>query len=48
MSKRELKKYIAELDKEQLGEQLLDLYGRFKEVKSYYDFLVKYYICRLN
>ncbi len=38
MSKRELKKYIVELNKEQLEEQVLDLYGRFKEVKQFYDF----------
>lgn len=38
MSKRELKKYIGELTKAQLQEQILDLYGRFKDVKSYYDF----------
>jgi len=38
MSKRELKKYITELKKEQLEEQILDLYGRFKEVKQFYDF----------
>lgn len=39
MSKRDLKKYIAELNKEQLEEQLLDLYARIKEVKVYYDFV---------
>lgn len=38
MSKRELKKYLSELTKEQLAEQIIDLYGRFKEVKTYYDF----------
>jgi hypothetical protein len=38
MSKRDLKKYIAELNKEQLEEQVLDLYTRFKQVKEYYDF----------
>jgi len=38
MGKRELKKYLAELDKSQLEEQIIDLYGRFKEVKVYYDF----------
>ncbi len=38
MSKRELKKYISELDKKQLEEQLIDLYERFKEVKEYYNF----------
>jgi hypothetical protein len=39
MSQRELKKYIHELTKEQLEEQLEDLYIRFKEVKAYYDFV---------
>ncbi|TKG94536.1 hypothetical protein EYV94_11340 [Puteibacter caeruleilacunae] len=38
MSKREFKKYISGLSKEQLEEQLIDVYGRFKEVKEYYDF----------
>ncbi|MCK5857141.1 MAG: hypothetical protein KAG64_06600 [Bacteroidales bacterium] len=39
MSKRDLKKYVAELTKKQLEEQVLDLYARFKEVKVYYDFV---------
>ncbi len=38
MSKRDLKKYIAELNKAQLEDQIMDLYSRFKEVKQYYDF----------
>ncbi|GET29720.1 DUF6155 family protein [Prolixibacter sp. SD074] len=38
MSKRELKQYLKELTKEQVEEQILDLYGRFKEVKTFYDF----------
>ena len=38
MSKRELKKYLKDLSKEQLEEQILDIYNRFKEVKEYYDF----------
>jgi len=38
MSKRELKAYIKELTKEQLEEQIQDLYVRFKDVKEYYDF----------
>ncbi len=38
MSKRDLKKYIAALNKEQLEKQLMDLYTRFKQVKEYYDF----------
>jgi len=38
MSKRELKKYIKELNKEQLEEQITELYSKFKEVKTYYDF----------
>lgn len=38
MSKRELKKYLKDLTKEQLEEQILDLYNRFKEVKEYYNF----------
>ncbi|NER13704.1 hypothetical protein GWK08_09660 [Leptobacterium flavescens] len=39
MSKRALVKYLKELDKEQLEEQLIDLYDRFKEVKTYYNFV---------
>jgi len=38
MSKRELKKYVRELTKVQLQEQILDLYDRFKDVKQYYNF----------
>jgi hypothetical protein len=39
MSKRDLKKYLAELDKNQLEEQLMELYDKFKDVKVYYDFV---------
>ena len=39
MSKRAFKKYIEELPKEALEEQLLDLYERFGTVKTYYDFV---------
>ncbi|MEL6918337.1 MAG: DUF6155 family protein [Bacteroidota bacterium] len=39
MSKRALKKYLDELKKEELSEQLLDLYHRFPVVKEYYDFV---------
>ncbi len=39
MSKRALKKYLAELQKEDLEEQILDLYERFPSVKKYYDFV---------
>ncbi len=38
MSKRDLKKYIHGLSKDQLEDQILELYSRFKEVKVYYDF----------
>jgi len=38
MSKRDLKKYIAKLNKEQLEDQIIDLYTRIKEVKQFYDF----------
>ena len=38
MSKRELRKYLNELTKKQLEEQIMDLYTRFKFVKEYYDF----------
>ncbi|MEJ2583909.1 MAG: DUF6155 family protein [Robiginitalea sp.] len=39
MSKKALKKYLKELDAAALREQILDLYGRFPEVKTYYDFV---------
>ncbi|MFP5437886.1 MAG: DUF6155 family protein [Bacteroidia bacterium] len=39
MSKRDLKKYLAQLPKEQLEEQLLALYEKFPEVKTYYNFV---------
>ncbi len=39
MSKRELKKYLHQLPKDQLEEQVLDLYAKFKNVKTYYDFV---------
>jgi hypothetical protein len=38
MSKRELRKYLKELTKDQLEDQIVDLYERFKPVKEYYDF----------
>ncbi len=38
MSKRDLKQYVHKLSKEQLQEQITDLYTRFKDVKEYYDF----------
>lgn len=39
MSKRDLKKYVASLEKQQLEDQILELYDKFKEVKIYYDFV---------
>ena len=39
MSKRALKSYLEELTKKQLQEQVLDLYMRFKPVKTYYNFV---------
>jgi hypothetical protein len=39
MSKRDLKKYLAELSKEQLEEQIIELYEKFAPVKVYYDFV---------
>jgi uncharacterized protein YceK len=38
MSKRELRKYLKELTKDQLEDQIIEVYNRFKEVKEYYDF----------
>ena len=39
MSKRDLKKYLTELNKDQLEEQVLELYEKFSIVKTYYDFV---------
>ena len=39
MSKRALKKYLNSLDKDALRHQLMDLYDRFPEVKTYYNFV---------
>ena len=39
MSKRDLKKYLAELNKEQLEEQIIELYEKFSAVKVYYNFV---------
>ena len=41
MSKRDLKIYLASLKKKQLEEQVLDLYDRFNEVKTFYNFVFK-------
>ena len=39
MSKRDLKKYLGELNKEQLEQQIIELYEKFSPVKVYYDFV---------
>ncbi len=39
MSKRDLKKYLNDLNKEQLEEQIIELYHKFSDVKVYYDFV---------
>jgi hypothetical protein len=39
MSKRDLKKYLNDLNKEQLEEQILELYEKFPPVKVYYNFV---------
>ena len=39
MSKRDLKKYLTELNKMQLEKQVLELYEKFSAVKTYYDFV---------
>ena len=38
MSKRYLRKYLNELNKEQLEIQIIELYDKFSNVKVYYDF----------
>ena len=39
MSKRDLKKYLASLPKDELEEQLMSLYEKFADVKAYYNFV---------
>ncbi|WP_299677723.1 DUF6155 family protein [uncultured Dokdonia sp.] len=39
MSKRALKKYLDELSQEALKEQVIDLYDRIPQVKTFYDFV---------
>jgi hypothetical protein len=39
MSKRAFKKYIKSLEKEELEEQIMDLYQRFDDVKVFYNFV---------
>ncbi|MDD5151432.1 MAG: DUF6155 family protein [Flavobacterium sp.] len=39
MSKRDLKKYLTQLNKRQLEEQIVELYEKFSAVKTYYDFV---------
>jgi hypothetical protein len=39
MSKRDLKKYLADLSKPQLEEQFIEMYEKFSEVKTYYNFV---------
>ena len=38
MSKRDLRKYLKELNKEQLEDQIIELYDKFSDVKVFYDF----------
>jgi hypothetical protein len=39
MSKRALKKYLTSLSKDELEEQITELYDRLKEVKEFYNFV---------
>jgi hypothetical protein len=39
MSKRDLKKYLETLEAGQIAEQVLELYDKFGDVKTYYDFV---------
>jgi hypothetical protein len=41
MSKKELKTYLNGLSKQQLEDQVLDLYGRIKQVRTFYDFVFR-------
>lgn len=38
MSKRQLTEFLKDLSKQELKEQVIDLYHRFKDVKEFYDF----------
>ncbi|MEX2380178.1 MAG: DUF6155 family protein [Vicingaceae bacterium] len=38
MSKRQLTEFLNDLNKQELKEQVIDLYQRFKDVKEFYDF----------
>jgi len=38
MSKRQLTEFLNDLNKQELKEQVIDLYKRFKDVKEFYDF----------
>jgi hypothetical protein len=39
MSKRDLKKYLESLDAAQIAKQIIELYDKFGDVKTYYDFV---------
>ena len=39
MSKRELKKFLSQLSKEQLEEQFIEIYEKFLPVKTYFNFV---------
>lgn len=39
MSKRELKRYLNQLSKEQLEAQIVEIYDKFAPVKTYFDFV---------
>jgi hypothetical protein len=39
MSKRDLKKYLCLINKEELENQIIELYDKFNNVKTYYDFV---------
>jgi transcriptional regulator with PAS, ATPase and Fis domain len=39
MSKKALRKYVKELKKEELEDQVLELYDRLKEVREFYNFV---------
>ena len=41
MSKRDLKNYLSVLNKEQLEEQVINLYDKFPTVKTFFDFVFK-------
>ncbi len=48
MGKQQLKKYLYQLTKEEMEDQVIELYQTSKEVKKYYDFLLNPNITKVS